>query len=227
MGLFKSTNGGVDWTDITDPAGAGFVGDIQMDPTDPKHVMNTWHTNCGAYSDGIGCFAETKDGGVTWKEHYGTPSWPGQVRVLMLHGSTWVVLADSILLTTDGGATYKSVLGTSAGGHSSGTLYRAKNGDYFIGTEHSIIRSPAASDGSQWDVLANSGQWVGDLAESATTMFATQGQNRLMTSPVGDGVKWTMMADGPSGCGRARYDLDHHLLYVECGGHGLWRVVKQ
>jgi hypothetical protein len=48
-----------------------------------------------------------------------------------------------------------------------------------------------------------------------------------MTSPVGDGVKWTMLTDGPSGCGRLAYDLAHHLLYAACGGKGFWRVVTK
>jgi hypothetical protein len=130
-----------------------------------------------------------------------------------------------MLLTTDGGATYKSVLATAAGGHSSGSLYRAKNGDYYVATQFGMIRSPAASDGAQWSAVPNSGQWVGGMTESAMTMFAAQGQSRLLTSPVGDGVKWTLMPDGPSSCGRMFYDRDHRLLYVECAGNGFWRVV--
>ena len=71
--LYRSINGGVDWTDVT-PKGSGapgFAGSLRMDWDDPKHLMLTWHTACGGannefkYEDQVGCFAESKDGGDT------------------------------------------------------------------------------------------------------------------------------------------------------------------
>jgi hypothetical protein len=35
------------------------------------------------------------------------------------------------------------------------------------------------------------------------------------------------MQTGPTGCERAHYDVDHHLLYAGCNANGFWRMVTQ
>lgn len=49
-GIFKSTNGGVDWAQILSAdimtATTGFMERITMDPTDHTHLVASFHTNC-------------------------------------------------------------------------------------------------------------------------------------------------------------------------------------
>jgi hypothetical protein len=235
LGLWKSYNGGVDWTDVTPKVdGAhGFVGYLQMDPQDPQHLLVTWHEPCYGkknqftYNDQVGCFHESKDGGLTWKGHYSSDgtNWPAQVRALLLHDSTWIVLANNILLTTDGGQTYKVVFNGAFGGHSSGTLSRANNGAYFIGTQFGAYRSTPVSDGQEWKAVG--GQWVGGIADTGSLLYETQQDAILRSSPSADGVAWQAVSGGPTGCERAHYDVIHKVLYVSCLGRGFWRLVME
>jgi hypothetical protein len=233
LGLWKSYNGGIDWTDVT-PKGdgaPGFAGDLQMDPEDPEHLLLTWHAACNGlnnefgYNDQVGCFHESKDGGRTWKGHYGSPKWGAEVRVLLLHGSTWVVLASNVLRTTNGGMSFESVAGNSLGGHSSGTLSRTKNGAYFIGTQFGAYRSAPGSDGREWSPVG--GQWVHDIEDTGTMLYMPQIVSGIRTSPSGDGITWQEMGAGPTNCGRTGYDPLHKTLYLECGSNGFWRMAVE
>jgi hypothetical protein len=233
LGLWKSTNGGIDWIDVTatTDGAPGFVGDLQIDPDDPDHLIQSWHAPCNGpngeygYEDQVGCFHETTDGGATWKGHYSTGTkWPSEVRPLLLHGSTWIVLADEALRTTDGGETFESAFEGSLGGHSSGALSRSLNGDFYIGTAGGVYKSTAASDGAEW--VHGGGSWSGEVEDTGTTLFMGQAQaTRLQTSPSGDGPNWASLEDGPLECGRVRYDSGHGLLFASCGSNGFWRYV--
>ncbi len=207
------------------------MGDLQIDPDDPEHLLVTWHGPCNGlhnefkYEDGVGCFHETKDGGRTWKGLYSSSTkWPSQVRVLLLHGSTWIVLSDSALRTTDGGKNFTPVFGGSLGGHSSGTLSRTNNGAFFVGTQFGAYLSTAESDGRDWTAVG--GQWVGGIADTGSLLYMTQMVTVLRSSPSGDGVTWQDVAGSPSsGCESTNYDALHKALYVSCGVAGLWRLV--
>jgi photosystem II stability/assembly factor-like uncharacterized protein len=225
LGIYKSTDGGVDWDDIT-PTGdgaPGFVSHIRMDPENSAHLLLDWHSNCGPWADGIGCFAESTDAGATWVEHYGTPSWPGQVVVWMLHGKSWVIGDNGIQLTTDGGVTWNSVTGSGAGGHSAGGLYRAVDGSYYLGTQDGVVR--ASSDAKTWDLVPGTGTWGLFVTGNDTDLYlSTSGGFR--TSRVTDGLKWTDMPGSPksfTACSTA-YDADHHLIYASCLDQGFWRM---
>ena len=231
-GLWKSTNGGVDWLSVTakTDGAPGFVGNLQMDPKNPDHLLQSWHGPCNGpngqyqYADGVGCIHQSTDGGASWKGFYGSPNWPAEVRPLLLHDSTWLVLAQDVLRTTDGGKTFEVVAQGGLGGHSSGTLSRARNGDYYIGTQVGIFRSAAASDGKQW-AQVGSAAWVGEIADTGSSLFATQQQNGFLKSSDG-GANWSLVTNSAKNCERAKYDSGHHLLFASCGANGFWRAVQ-
>ena len=227
LGLYKSSNGGVDWDDIT-PKGdgaAGFVSRTQMDPADSKHILMDWHADCTGANPG--CFAETKDGGASWVEHT-DPAWAAQPNVYLLNTLTWVISSNGLFRTTDGGKTWAKLPGDIvAGGHSAGRLYRAKDQAYYIGTPFGIIRSTWASNGGEWALLPMSGAWVFGITGDGVSMYAG-GQGGFMQSAETDGLAWTSMPDSAhhaDGCS-ANVDPDpkHNLVYASCGTDGFWRA---
>jgi hypothetical protein len=243
-GIYKSTNGGVDWDIVTPPSNQGFpdfVGHIDMDPDDPQHLLSLFHTTCAGaagYAGGVGCFAETRNGGATWIPHYRNPSFPSEVMVYLLHGDTWVAAAngsEGLVRTMDAGQTWSKVSSETGGGHSTRTAYRAKNGAYYIGVGSGILRSAPGADGGTWAMVPNTGVYNLGVTGNGAQMFAA-GHEGVRTSPEDDGVNWTLMPGSPShsdGCTMDpnTFDNSHNVLYVSCFDsqgqpmdHGLFRL---
>src|SRR5258706_246155 len=72
-GLWKTTNGGVDWgnttptgSEVANTANGNFTSIVGMDITDHLHLVLAFHSGCGG-AFGPNCGAETKDAGATWR----------------------------------------------------------------------------------------------------------------------------------------------------------------
>jgi len=61
-----------------------------------------------------------------------------------------------VLRTTDGGKTFEVVAKGGLGGHSSGTLSRAQNGDYYIATQQQSVFLKSSDSGANWSLVTNS-----------------------------------------------------------------------
>jgi photosystem II stability/assembly factor-like uncharacterized protein len=231
-GVYKSTNGGKDWQNIT-PTGQGmidFVGHIDIDPDDGNHLLAMFHAGCGGYeSFSGGCFGETTDGGATWKAHYHSPNFPAEVMAWLLHGDTWLAGAsEGLVRTTDGGETWTKVSDLGAGGHSTRPPYLASDGAYYAGTSYGgVLRSDPASDGTSWSNPQNM-PWLLGATGDGKDIFIS-GKDGIWKSPETDGLSWTVMPGSPShgdGCSMdpRTFDSDHHLLYLSCVNDGMWRM---
>src|SRR5262249_26848178 len=149
--IYKSTSGGVDWDIVTPPSSQGFpdfVGHIDMDPNDPEHLLALFHTTCNGadgFPSGVGCFAETRDGGANCTPQYrANPSFASEVMAYLLHGDTWVAAVNDgdngLMRTTDAGQSWETASSVDGGGHSTRTVYRAKNGAYYFGGMYGVVR---------------------------------------------------------------------------------------
>jgi photosystem II stability/assembly factor-like uncharacterized protein len=233
-GLWKTTDGGVNWTRIWGPDSdvAKYVPDtfasvFSLDPTDHQHVVVSFHTQClGPYAGG--CEAETKDGGATWKL-IKSPDGGEGAGPIVLGPKEWlyVLPLGGIYRTADGGDTFQKLDGVN-GGH--WQIYRSKDGTYYMGTPNGIGTS---KDGEHWSVIPNSGGNLQGIVGTGKTIYASQQNGGLFFSaPEDDPTKWKQI-DTPGmpltddGAYLMAYDPDHHILYASRTQSGLWRMVTE
>lgn len=243
-GLFKTTNGGVDWDQVLTPnvtsvaPYGGFVGGISMDPNDSRHLLVGWHADCLS-PHRKACFAETRDGGITWAVRDGDPSWVGGewTGYQIIDDKIWIFYSESngLWSSSDGGGSWQRVSGASVL-HGHGQLYRDKNGSFYFGTAHGILHSV---DGVRWAMLPNSGNSIMGLIGDGTTLYAS---NAFPYNPPGaeQYLPYISAAEGASSSftrlnspmmrnGGAELHLDpvRHILYSTNLNAGLWRMVTR
>lgn len=244
-GLFKSTNGGVDWDQLF-PAGSdlakyvqyALVNSIAMDANDPSHLVVAMHAAC-LPPYGVVCEAESKDAGATWAittVPVGTPDWAPGAGAFILGPTTWLfgTYSAGLWLTEDSGANWKNVTPTGATGSTAGkTLVlpfspNVKDGKYYLPAMEGIIQS--SKDGKQWSLLPNSGGRAVGFVIGADHMYAAdQWSTNMSQASNGDPTSWSTFAPAmawPDGAGSPylAYDHAHHLLYASKWPSGLWRV---
>jgi hypothetical protein len=242
-GLFKSKNGGVDWASILSPDVAkyapygGFIGGIAMDPGDHLHLLVTWHASCASpYTSS--CFAETKDGGVTWTMRNGDASWTGGegAAIQFLDSTTWLFSSSSngMWRSVDEGKTWTKVPGASIS-HGAGQLYRTDSGAFFLGSATGVLYSP---DGVSWSLVPNSGTLIAGVTGDGETVWTgtaypynTDSHPAAFlpyhTASVSAPTTWTTFTSPKmtSGGTRLAYDPSYHVLYSANYWEGVWRVV--
>jgi hypothetical protein len=244
-GLWKSTNGGVDWENVlTDPTvtaafyAKGFITGVSIDPTNHLHLVVESHGNCAS---GATCAAESTDGGATWKlvDMSAAGAWSENSSVAILDEKNWIYcgLFSGLYRTSDQGASWQAV---DAGGalpscnYYDPTVWRDAKGRYYVPaiayTGPGLLQSQP-NDPTQWSIVPGSPQ--------ATVLLPTH-QNLVLSGRAGfsiasqaDPTSWTTLAAPASWTSTSdgvylAYDRAHHLLYATNwgpGGLGLWQTL--
>jgi hypothetical protein len=225
-GLWKTTNGGVDWvnttpdgSEVAKTANGNFTSIIGMDVTNHLHLVLAFHSGCGG-AFAPNCQAETTDGGKTWRLFKAPIAGEG-VGVIVLGPKTWLSSGyQEVQETTDGGATWKKVSGVSAHWQ----LYQSpKTGAYFIGSQQGIIKS---ENGTDWTMIPGFSQPVQGIAGDGTNIYAgQQWGTKAFKIPEASSASFSELPSKPSlyflSC-----DVDHHLLYGS-DMHQQWRLRTQ
>jgi hypothetical protein len=232
-GIFKSTNGGVDWDQLlpsTSPVAMAIpndaLQDTAMDPADPKHLVGSTHANCTA-PHSPNCFIESKDAGMTWHIFNGPSSvngWLEGAGVVILGPSTFLygTLFNGLFYTNNDGSSWTQVHGS--GGFQ---MYTAANGTMYLPAADGILKS---TDGMNWTKIPNSPkatQIIGDGVNMYSSFTNDYSGKPFWTAPESDPSSWTnvntpMLTQGATWLA---YDRYHHILYSADMNAGLYRVV--
>jgi hypothetical protein len=232
-GVWKSSNGGIDWDQIV-PADVGqyvpytFFSGISIDRTDAHHLIASVHTGTctGAYAPT--CLAESLDSGTTWRAVHGPEvagGGDGAGAYVIDHNTLLYAFPfDGLWVTTDGGANWSKVAGGAWGG--GGPLYRAPNGTYYVPGGNGALQS--GSDLLTWNTLT-AGTMVGFTGSDANLYGGDQWNRSYWTASLMDPTKWsklttTGMPMDNQGSMCLAYDGGHHILYSSNFAGGLWRI---
>jgi len=238
-GVYKSTDGGVNWTIY---APGLDVYSFNMDPYDHQHLITGLHETPGV--------AESTDGGMTWK------TWPTDKSLgssiypyFMDTGDpattrkTWFMIpqvdSGTSSYTTDGGATILAKGGFSHphGGNqafvdSPKVVYAAGIGGVWRTTDAGV----------SWDKLyapTDPHLYAAGVTGTKKTLYAWDsgsiltglGSASLHTAPRSPGTQWTPgvtpadFNNGPTATA-VTYDGAHYILVGSAVGAGLWRYVE-
>ena len=245
-GLFKSTDGGVNWTDVwsatSQPEMAKaftymFVNVVAIDPSDHQHVLLTFHERCLAPHPQT-CIAESKDGGSSWQLIDGRPEWDGnegQVIFFLDDSKTWLWGSQSngFWRSGDAGGSWEAITGMTTSHLQGSQIHRRDDGAYFVAGADGIWWSPDGQ-ASTWALVPSTGPIVGGLVSTGSAMFASTCyfpnycNPQYLRSPESDGKQWTAIKSPTlTQGGTMGYDKAHKLLYSSNGDAGIWRVVVQ
>lgn len=241
-GVFRTTNGGVDWDQILTPnvinvvPYGGFVHAISMNPNDSRHLLVGWHAECPPPRAKF-CFAETIDGGTSWKLRDGHPSWAGDEGAVIdfLDSKSWLFASQSngLWVSKNQGESWQHILGVSIS-HGRGQLYRAVDGSFYLGTAKGVLHS---TDVTNWALLPESGELVMGLIGNGENLYFSKAfpynapgadpYFPFYTSPEGSRHNWTAMLSPAMRNGAAELHLDkiHRILYSTNMNAGLWRMI--
>jgi photosystem II stability/assembly factor-like uncharacterized protein len=240
-GLWKSSNGGVDWTQILPTSVTMLSGNaielITTDPTDGTHLLVSFHeASCTGFV--TGCLAETHDSGATWLLTNSAEKWVEGDGQAMRSSTEWYFgnpLSGGIWRTIDAGVTWTKVF---TGIASNSFYFSPATGSVYVASASGVRVS---ADGITWTTMngphgSKSTSVIGD----GTSLFASYSPCYNSSTPPGgfyrvatesllaDGglQQWQPLASPVTGQGgRLDYDIDHDILYSSNCGGGFWRAV--
>jgi photosystem II stability/assembly factor-like uncharacterized protein len=238
MGVWKTTNGGVDWDPIvTDDVGQYMeirhFDSVSMDPNDSLHLVFGMHGGCtGPYAPT--CEIETTDGGATWSIFkLPTAGWEEGAGPWVVDSTTWLYGGLHLYLTTDRGKTWKNLdpdpaqfYGFSGGEVELHSIPRAADGTYFLTCGQGVVQS---KDARSWSLIPI-GRSVGFAMGGGKLFTSDEWSTTYRVADESDPTKWTVIPPAPAmasgqGAPFIDYDAAHHVLYASTFAGGLWRLV--
>jgi hypothetical protein len=244
LGLFKSTNGGVDWEQLFAPgseyathAQYNFVGAIAIDATNHRHLVATSHGACSAPygSNGSACQAETMDAGSTWTI-VPNPDGLGFIELAgayLLGDDNWIFSTPfgKTYRTTDHGKSWK-VVGPAieAGESAHHPLLPAPDGTYFLPSDSGVVQSK--DQGATWTLIPNTPGGYGFVMGDGHLYTCPLFNASYRTAALSNLTSWSALPNPPvraAGWGSAFMDYDepHHILYSSSYQGGLFRMVTR
>jgi photosystem II stability/assembly factor-like uncharacterized protein len=218
IGVWKSSNGGVNWRRYLPLATSDAVSDLVMDPNDPQTLYAAVGTPAGSTANGI---YKSTDGGVSWDPAGNFPTGLDDVRLGRM----------KLAIASDSQTLYVSV---AASGLAEGTvagefvdIYKTEDGGQSWNPLNMGSLTICTSGTSRVSYLAEAGDYHSTLAvdpNDASTVYA--GGLCLIRSTDG-GSTWANIANGQT----TGPHHDHHAVGFDAKGRfldgndgGIWRL---
>ncbi len=241
-GVWKSTNRGSTWTNLTDFLAAQYVGCLAIDPADPNTIyLGTGEEYyAGNTLGGVGIYKST-DGGNSWTL-VGSSTFSGQrINEIVIdpnNRNKWIVSTDAgIYVTTNGGSSFSRTLTGVASAlrmhPTNPNILWAALGDIWGSSSNGVYVS--TNGGSTWTrynalpLGTSVGRIELDVCRSnpnviyvvfGQTLFSGARIHSVWKTTTG-GSSWTQLTNAPAGSGQSWYDLvmrvdpsDPNIAYV-------------
>ena len=252
--LYKSENGGENWKVAWPPEGeeeywslraTGFLysNNITIDPDNSQHLVLTFHNECNkSVTRSYMCFAESFDGGDSWRLVDGKANWPGSGNYIsnqihILDDDTWVLttygysnslgvqLMQGMAKYPDEDYTATKIPGLD-GIHYQGSqlLHSSISNTYFLPTHNGIAKSVSGA-ANDWQIIPDTGAVVAGIIEtgdgtlySSHPMFPNYFDNPGLIKSTNLGQSWQSVNLSPyndlTRGAHLGYDPEHKLLYI-------------
>jgi fibronectin type 3 domain-containing protein len=238
-GVWKSTNGGVDFTNIgPNVTGVpGFIERIGLDPTNHLHLLVIFHENCTSPYNPF-CIAQSMDGGNTWSilnlPTSIASSWGEGWFLDPLDATHWLLQASVLYYTADGGTTWSGIVSPSNVGNIQGPPYQDPSGKLWLASTQGTIFS--TNNGASWTQVQNSGGDVDGVTGCGNSLYSVvgfqppQNSNYVYTATFADPTAWSVLPTPGfpqtmiSGANSIVCDDIHGIVYVAAQAAGLWRM---
>jgi hypothetical protein len=247
-GIWKSTNGGVDWvntwnnnifledgvTNISTDVGSDMSGVMITDSTGPNHLLAYLHGYWGTGGNN-GVF-ESTDGGGKWVVHKSqTFNFTAHADVLFpIDSATWCVAhgyPGDVYRTTNSGASWSIV----ENGNFFGRIYCQVGSTFYAAGSPSTGVFKSSNKGATWTHLSAPG-FTGQITATANYIYSLSGQDgavpELYRAPVGNDASWTKVSVDMTGmqCGHpgvaTTFDGTHSIIISGQRNSGVWRYVE-
>jgi hypothetical protein len=252
LGIWKSTDGGVNWTNvwnnnifaeggttnISSDVGSDIAQLQMVDPADNKHLITCLHGYGG--SGGNNGVFETTDGGQTWIVHKAT-TFTFQPHNSLLHAldaKTWLVTPGTVsstmkmYRTTDGGANWADL--GDAPQRGMGHILARAGFTLYTGADYNSGVAKSLDMGLTWKKVANTGGQVSWVVTTATKVYASdayQGTPTIRHADLTSDAVWTSETPPSSMNGNGSFavvtfDGAHHIIVAAQHTAGVWRYVE-
>ncbi len=230
-GVWKTTDGGSNWTNISDKYFGSSIGAVAVAPSDESvlYAGEGENTMRGNVSEGLGGMWRSDDGGKSWK-NIGLKDGRHIIRIV-IHPKNpevvWVAVMGhlfgpneerGIFKTTDGGKTWKRTLFINTQTGASDLVMEPGNPNVFYAGTWRVIRTPYSLESGG----EGSGLWKStDAGETWTNISATKGLPKGVWGIVG-------VAVAPANTEKIYSIIENKDggLYMSSDGGGSWALVS-